>query len=132
MNDLIQKAPEFKSSIKDDATFDEIIDKVRDNLPGGDEEKLNAAIDKEIQSADGALDSRDPKEVLAYRRKLGSQIDWNDIPRNPETPAEVQNVTKVKLYRALGDKIHQEVAGSADLDKIFQPNLELQSHLTLN
>ena len=129
MNDLIQKAPDFKTSIKQDATFDEQIDKVRDNLPGGDEEKLNAAIDKEIQSADAALESKDPKEVLSYRRKLGSQIDWNDIPRNPETPAEVQNVTKVKLYHALGDKIHSEVAGSADLDAIFQPNLELQSHL---
>jgi hypothetical protein len=129
MNKLIEDAPAFKTTIMQDGKFDEAIDAVRDNLPGGDEEKLNATIDKEIQNAQDVLRSTDPREVLAYRRKLGTTIDWNDVPRNPETTGEVQNVAKIKIYHALGDKIHTEIPETVTLDKIFQPNLELQSHL---
>jgi hypothetical protein len=35
----------------------------------------------------------------------------------------------VKVYRALGDKIHTEIPATVELDKTLQPNLELRSHL---
>jgi len=129
MNDLIQNSPPFRSTVKDDGTLVDVMDELKNNIPASDRAKLSLDVDDELKNANDAMISFDPNEVLAYRRKLGSQIDWNDIPRNPQTPGEVQNVAKVKIYKALGDKIHTEVPGAAELDKVFQPNLELQSHL---
>jgi hypothetical protein len=139
MQMLVENAPRFKTAINEDnfnasgdwskRSIEKSIDDLRQNLPGGDEERLSKAVDKELESAQGVLDSRDANEVLEYRRKLGSQIDWNNIAKNPETPGEVQNATKVRIYSALSNKLHDEIPGMAELDKTFQPNLELQSHL---
>jgi hypothetical protein len=129
LNEAVAQAPPFEHSIVQEGKIHEAIDGVIDNLPGGDEERLTKTVEKEMESADSALSSKDPKEVLAYRRKLGSQIDWNNIVKNPDTPGETQNLARAKIYRALTDKIHEEIPETVPLDKIFQPNLELQSHL---
>lgn len=126
---IVQAAEPFEESIMQEGKVDEVLDKVRDGLPAADEEKLNATIDKELQSADEALRSKEPTEILAYRRKLGDLINWNDIPKNPSTPGEVQNVTRAKIYRVITEKLHNEIPATARLDKVFQPNLELRSHL---
>ena len=132
MNKVMQNAQPFKSSIVDDGALSPAMDAVRDNFPGADEEKLNAAVDKEIQSADDALRSKDPNEVLAYRRKLGTQIDWNNIAKNPQSPGEAQNVARVKLYNAMKDKLRTEIPDVAALDKAYEKNLELQRFLDKN
>jgi hypothetical protein len=129
MNKVIANANPFSTAIVEDDVLDPAMNAIRDNLPGGAEPKLNLAVDKEVESAYDALSAKDPSEVLAYRRKLGTQIDWNNIVQNPETPGEVQNLTKANLYRLLGDKIHTEIPETVPLDKIFQPNLEIQSYL---
>lgn len=128
MNSLVENAPEFEKSIKQSRKFGKTVSELRQQLPGGDEERLNKAIDKEVENAQEAINTTNPQTILSYRRKLGSQINWNDIPKNPETPGEVQNVAKARIYKVFTDKLH-EIPGMLELDKTFQPNLELQSHL---
>jgi heterodisulfide reductase subunit C len=131
MNQAIQNAPAFKSSVLADgnSTLLKDIEDLRDNLPLKSEDPLNKVFDKQVEAAYDVLNSTDPKEVLAYRRKLGSQIDWSDIRQSPETTKDAKDLVQAKIYRALGTKLHTEIPETAELDKIFQPNLELQSHL---
>jgi hypothetical protein len=82
-----------------------------------------------LQDADKALNATDPVELLEHRRQLGRQIDWDKIEKYPSTPQEVQNAARARVYRALGDKIYDEVPGTVALDKTLQPNLELMSHM---
>jgi hypothetical protein len=131
MNQVIAEAEPFKSSVLTDPTSTLIQDlaKMRENLPLREEDPLNKVVDKQLEAAYPALESTEPSEVLALRRKLGTQIDWNNITRNPETAGEAKNLTQVKIYNALGEKLHTEIPETVELDKIFQPNLELRSHL---
>ena len=82
-----------------------------------------------MTDADKALNSNDPAQVLEYRRQLGKQIDWDQIEKNPSTPKEAQNLARVKVYKAIGDKIHSDIPDTVALDKVLQPNLELKSHM---
>jgi hypothetical protein len=91
--------------------------------------KLSQDADAVLADASEILKSTDPAKVVEYRRQLGNSIDWENISKNPETPKEVQNVTRAKVYRAITDKIQSEVPETVALDKIMQPNLELRSHL---
>ena len=131
MNKVIQSAPAFKTSTIADpnSTLLSDIDSVRDNLPLKLDDPANKAVDVQMQAAYPALESTNPAEVLAYRRKLGNQIDWSNITNSPETPGEAKNLAQVKIYSALGNKIHAEIPKTAELDKVFQPNLELQKFL---
>ena len=131
MNKVIANAPEFSTSTLGDteSTLLKDVADIRENLPTKEDDPLNKVVDKQVEAAYPALNSTNPAEVLAYRRKLGTQIDWNNIVRNPETSGEAANLTKVKIYNSLGNKIHTEIPETVELDKIFQPNLELQSHL---
>jgi hypothetical protein len=131
MNKVIANAPEFATSTLGDteSTLLKDVADIRENLPTKEDDPLNKVVDKQVEAAYPALNSTNPAEVLAYRRKLGTQIDWNNIVRNPETSGEAANLTKVKIYNSLGNKIHTEIPETVELDKVFQPNLELQSHL---
>jgi hypothetical protein len=128
MNKVIQNAPAFKSSVLADtnSTLLQDIADLRDNLPLKADDPLNKVFDKQVEAAYDVLNSTDPKEVLAYRRKLGSQIDWSDIRQSPETTKDAKDLVQAKIYRALGEKLHTEIPETAQLDKVFQPNLELQ------
>jgi hypothetical protein len=90
---------------------------------------LSADVDDVLTDADKALNSNDPIEILEHRRQLGRQIDWDKIEKNPSTPQEVQNAARARVYRALGEKIHDEIPATIDIDKGLQPNLELMSHM---
>jgi hypothetical protein len=134
MNQVVQKAPAFKTSTIADPTTNLLkdIDDVRDNLPLKLNDPLNRVVDTQMEAAYPVLESTDPSEVLAYRRKLGSQIDWANITHSPETAGEAKNLAQAKIYNALGTKLHAEIPETVDLDKVFQPNLELQTFLDKN
>lgn len=132
MNQAILDAPAFETSIADAGQLDKTLDSIRSKFPGGDEEKLNAAFDKEIQNAQSVLASKDPKELLAYRRQLSPQIDFRPDYKVPSTSIEAQNEAQRQIYFAIGDKLHTEIPATAALDKVVQPNLELQSFLDRN
>jgi hypothetical protein len=134
MNSIVSDAHSFTTSVAQDSVFGEgtlnsTMDGIKKNLPPSVRESLSGDIDAVLQDTDKALNSTDPTEVLEARRKLGNSIDWDKIEKNPTTPAEVQNLAKAKVYRALGDKIHSEIPETVELDKVLQPNLELRSHL---
>jgi hypothetical protein len=134
MNKTVADAHPFTTSVLQDNVFGEggltnQIDEIKKNLPPSVRDGLTADIDAVMEDADDALNSMDPSAVLEARRKLGNKIDWDDIVRNPTTPAEVQNAARVKVYRALGEKIHAEIPETVELDKTLQPNLELRSHM---
>jgi hypothetical protein len=134
MNDVVQKAPAFTTSVMQDnvfgdAKFTDEIDALKKNIPPSVREGLSTDVDEVMQDADHALNSNDPQAVLEYRRQLAKQIDWDSIEKNPATPQEVQNAARAKIYRAIGDKIHNEIPETVELDKTLQPNLELRSHL---
>jgi hypothetical protein len=134
MNDVVQKAPQFTTSVMQDNVFGEgsftsEIETLKKNLPASVRESLAKDVDAVVEDADKVLNSNDPAEVLEQRRLLGKRIDWDKIEKNPSTPTEVQNLARVKVYQALGDKIHSEIPETVSLDKVLQPNLELRSHM---
>jgi hypothetical protein len=134
MNKTVNDAPSFTTSVMQDNVFGEgkftdEIEAVKKNLPPSVREALSPDVDAVMEDADKALNSSDPSEVLEYRRKLGNQIDWDKIEKNPTTAGEVQNAARAKVYRALGEKIHSEIPETVELDKQLSPNLELRSHI---
>ena len=134
MNKVVTDAPDFTTSVMQDSIFGEgkftdEIEGLKKNLPPSVREALTPDVDAVMEDADKALNSSDPGEVLEYRRRLGNQIDWDKVEKNPTTAAEVQNAARVKVYRALGDKIHSEIPETVELDKQLAPNLELRSHI---
>ena len=114
MDKLIQSAPDLKTSLLEDpsSTVLQDIQDIRENLPLKEEDPTNKVVDKQVQAYYDALNSKDPKELLTARRKLGNQIDWANINWNPETAGDVANTTKVKLYHAMGLK-NIDVAAAA-------------------
>jgi hypothetical protein len=134
MNRIVRDAPQFTTNIETDAGFGNNnltseIEAIKKNLPASEKLKLSQDADAVLEDASEILKSTDPAKVVEYRRQLGNSIDWENISKNPETPKEVQNATRAKVYRAITDKIHSEVPETVALDKIMQPNLELRSHL---
>jgi hypothetical protein len=134
MNRIVRDSPQFTTNIETDAGFGDNnltsdIDAIKKNLPASEKLKLSQDADAVLADASEILKSTDPAKVVEYRRQLGNSIDWENISKNPETPKEVQNVTRAKVYRAITDKIQSEVPETVALDKIMQPNLELRSHL---
>ena len=134
MNAVVKDAKPFTTSVMQDSVFGEgklqsDIEGLNKNLPASDAEKLSRDIDGVMKDADKALNSNDPAEVLEYRRQLGNKIDWDKIEKNPSTPAEVQNAARAKVYKAIGEKIHNEIPETVELDKSLSPNLELRSHM---
>jgi hypothetical protein len=94
-------------------------------------ERYRRAVDVDdiLTDAEKALGSTAPIEILEQRRLLGRQIDWDKIEKNPSTPQEVQNAARARVCRALGEKIHDEIPATVELDKALKPNLELMSHM---
>jgi hypothetical protein len=134
MNSLVQDAPQFTTSVMQDNVFGEgaltkDIESMKNNLPPSVRKPLGEDIDAVMADMDKALNATDPAEVLEQRRLLGKKIDWDRLENNPTTPAEVQNLARAKVYKALGDKIHAEIPDTVPLDKTLQPNLELRSHI---
>jgi hypothetical protein len=134
MNRIVRDAPQFTTNIETDAGFGNNnltseIEAIKKNLPASEKLKLSQDADAVLEDASEILKSTDPAKVVEYRRQLGNSIDWENVSKNPETPKEVQNATRAKVYRAITDKIHSEVPETAPLDKVMQPHLELRSHL---
>jgi hypothetical protein len=133
MNQAVKDAPSFTTSVAQDSVFGEgtltkSMDEIKSNLPASVREALSKDVDGVMTDADKALNSTDPVEVLEYRRRLGGLIDWDNVAKNPQTAGEAQNLARVKVYKALGDKIH-EIPETVELDKQLSPNLELRSHM---
>jgi len=134
MNDVVKDAPSFTTSVMQDGVFGEgqftdEIESLKKSLPPSVSGSLGKDVDAIMEDADKVLNSTNPSEVLEYRRQLGRHIDWDKIEKNPTTPAEVQNRARVKIYKAIGDKIRNEIPETAGLDKVLQPNIELRSHM---
>jgi len=133
MNSLVRDAPKFTTSVMQDnvwgeGTLTREIESMKQNLPPSVRKPLSADIEAVMSDMDKALNSTDPAEVLEQRRLLGKKIDWDKLESNPTTPAEVQNLARARVYKALGDKIHADIPDTVPLDKTLQPNLELRSH----
>jgi hypothetical protein len=133
MNGLVKDAKPFTTSVAQDSVFGEgklnsDLDQMKKNLPASDRAKLSADVDDVLKDADDALNSHDPLYALEQRRILGNRIDWDAIEKNPSTPAEVQNAARARVYKALTDKIHDEIPDTVPIDKQLQPQLELRSH----
>jgi hypothetical protein len=130
----VKDAKPFTTSVAQDSVFGEgklnsDLETMKKNLPASDRVKLSADVDDVLEDADKALNSQDPAYVLEQRRILGNRIDWDAIEKNPSTPAEVQNAARARVYKALTDKIHDEIPDTVPVDKDLQPNLELRSHM---
>jgi hypothetical protein len=134
MNSAVKDAPALTTSIAQDnglgeGTLNSDLEAMKKRLPASDRVKMSADVDDVLIDADKALNSNDPIEILEHRRRIGRQIDWDKIEKNPSTPQEVQNAARARVYRALGEKLHDEIPSTVELDKALQPNLELMSHM---
>lgn len=134
MNDAVKDAHPLTTSAAQDAAFggSQLTDDfaaMKKNLPPSVRESLSGDIDAVMEDANDALNSHDASEVLETRRKLGNLVDWSDISKNPTTAAEVTNAARARIYRALGEKIHDAVPETVDLDRQLSPQLELRSHM---
>lgn len=135
MNQTIQNAPHFTTSVAQDnglaggqGTLNETIDAMKGELENTTLKKHIKDINAVVSDADKALNSTDPREVLEARRVLGNKIKWDDLTEQPGTATEFKNWTQAKIYKALGDKIH-EIPDTVALDKAMRPNLELRAHM---
>lgn len=146
MNRLISEAPAFTQSTIEGELGDSLLDDVqtyREGLPLGPDNReivkgspvgpltgdpLNEVFTKRLAGANEALTTTDPAEILKARRALGSNIDWQDINKHPETTQQAKNLIDARIYGALTEKL-KTIPGIRELDEVFQPNLELRSWL---
>ena len=149
MQDIITKAPEFDQSIVDSEMLHpgpgvptpprseignsllEDLHTIKENLPLGASDPMAEAITNRTAAATEALRTRNPQELLNFRRDLGKGIDWanlQDIAKAPKTTQDVKQIADARIYQAITDKL-KTIPGLAKLDEVFQPNLELRSWL---
>ena len=149
MQDIITKAPEFDQSIVDSEMLHpgpgmptpprseignsllEDLDTMKEKLPLGRSDPMAEAITHRTAVATEALRTKNPQELLNFRRDLGKGIDWanlQDIAKAPKTTQDVKQIADARIYQAITDKL-KTIPGLAKLDEVFQPNLELRSWL---
>lgn len=128
MNDIVRQVPPMPKSVAEDGLLDPQIDELKKAIPLSEREKGIANINEEMENAEDVLNSKNLQEVLEYRRQLGRKIDWENIDNVPESPKEVINAARARIYRALGDKVHTTAPQTVALDAELQPNLELRSY----
>lgn len=134
LNDILENAPNFSSSVFDprsDVNIPEAITGLKENLPGGVEENLSKAIDKEVSRAEKAIGtSTNPLEINDYIRDLDKRISSYTAPEDPlDTPANAADATRVLLRRTLRDKLNSEIPETEPINDVLSKNIELRSFL---
>jgi hypothetical protein len=127
LNQIVRDAKPAKTSVLDSGDLQNKIADLKSEVPQSLRKKAAADIDAEVKNASDALKSKDLQEILDYRRKLGGQIDWNNVGLSEYTPGEIVNSARATIYRALTDKIHTELPETVAVDGKLAPNLELRS-----
>jgi hypothetical protein len=146
---LIKAIPEINSSIAaDGAKLDSILktagplpeapaakvsaalDNLRDNLPGGQEETLGKAIDKEQQRYADALKSTDPQTLNQTIRDLDERISDYSAPENQlEGPASVRDAALVTIRRELRSTLNDAIPASKSVNASPADSLDARAFL---
>lgn len=108
----------------------EALDKLRENLPGGQEETLGKAISKEQTRYADALKSTSPTDINQTIRNLDERIsDYNAPESQLEGPASAQDAALVTIRRTLRTALNNAVPESAPINKTLANNIEARAVL---
>lgn len=134
LNDILEGAPDLQTSIFDprsDANIPDAISQLKENLPGGMEETLSKAIDKETDRASKAIGTTtSPIDLNNYIRELDKRISSYTAPEEPiDSPSSAADATRVIIRRILRDKLNTEIPETQPINDVLSRNIELRSLL---
>lgn len=128
LDKILSNAAPLKESPQ--AAVNEALDKLRENLPGGQEETLGKAIDKEATRYADALQSTSPTEINQTIRNLDERIsDYNAPESQLEGPASAQDAALVTIRRQLRTALNNAIPESAPVNKTLANNIEARAVL---
>ena len=136
---ILKNAPPLEDSLatkpggvaySDSSALDDALFKLKTNLPGGTEESLGKAIDKEFLRYQGATASTDPVEINNAIRDLDQRINSYRAPEQPlDTPADAADAARVTLRRALRSSLDTALPETQPINDVLGKNLEVRSLL---
>jgi hypothetical protein len=128
LDKILSNAAPLKES--PEAAVREALDKLRENLPGGQEETLGKAITKEQTRYADALKSTSPVEINQTIRNLDERIsDYNAPESQLEGPASAQDAALVTIRRQLRTALNNAIPDSAPINKTLANNIETRAVL---
>jgi hypothetical protein len=128
LNEVLEKAGQFSTSPASE--IEAGISKLKENLPGGEEDRLGKAIDKEVNRAKDVMQSTSPLEINGYIRELDKRIDSYTAPEDSiESPAGAADAARVTLRRILRNKLNTEIPETQPINDVLSRNIELRSLL---
>lgn len=106
------------------------LDALKTELPGGSEEQLSKAIDKEAERYSSALDSTNPLEINSTIRELDKRISSYTAPEEPlEGPASAKDAALVTIRRTLRDSLNSAYPETQPINKQLGDAIEVRSVL---
>jgi hypothetical protein len=106
------------------------LDTLKTELPGGSEETLSKAIDKEAERYASVLESRNPLEINATIRELDSRINSFTAPEEAlEGPASAKDAALVTIRRTLRDSLNSAYPETQPINKQLSDAIEVRQVL---
>jgi hypothetical protein len=128
LDQLLQKAPALSESPKVAVTS--ALDTLKQELPGGSEEQLGKAVDKELTRYNDALSSTNPVEINSTIRELDKRINSYTSPEELlDGPAIAKDAALVTVRRILRDTLNNAIPESKPINSELSNAIEVRSVL---
>jgi hypothetical protein len=128
LDKILQSAKPLPESPK--VAVSSALDSLKTELPGGSEETLGKAIDKEATRYSAALDSKSPLEINQTIRELDQRISDYSAPENQlEGPASAKDAALVTIRRTLRDSLNSAYPETKPINKQLGDAIEVRSVL---
>jgi hypothetical protein len=125
---ILKDAPPLNAAPK--AAVADALNSLKDELPGGSEEQLGKAIDKEALRYSDALNSRSPLEINQTIRDLDSRINSYTAADEPlEGPASAKDAALVTIRRTLRDALNENYPQTVPINKQLSDAIQVRSVL---
>jgi hypothetical protein len=128
LDSILQKAGQLPEAPA--AKVNTALEELRDNLPGGQEESLGKAIDKEKTRYADALKSTDPQTINQTIRDLDERIsDYSAPEQQMEGPASVRDASLVTIRRQLRSTLNDAIPESKAVNASLADSLDARAFL---
>jgi hypothetical protein len=129
LNKLVGEAGPMSSSYGTGSYINDIVE-LKDELPASVQDQYAKDIDKEIARYGKAINSTDPREVLAAKRELDARIKSFTAPEEPiDSPAKAADAARVTLRRGFNDLLSTEIPATKPINEVLSKNLEVRAAL---
>ncbi len=128
LDTILKNAPPLKEAPQ--AAVSDALTSLKTELPGGSEEQLSKAIDKEVERYSPALNSTSPLEINSTIRELDKRISSYNAPEEPlEGPASAKDAALVTIRRTLRDALNENYPQTVPINKQLSDALQVRSVL---